>query len=142
MWCHYAKDHTGFCIEFKSEFVSGDRVVYRDDFLGLRMADFLVDHRRQKIGIGIWEAIRTKRTDWAYEMEYRIQSSNVMSAQMTPINEKISSAKYTPEFVESIIFGKDMPLERKLFIIQNYRFPVKFKQVVMGRNALIIVDFR
>lgn len=141
MWHHYAKEHTGFCIEFKSEFVGGDEVVYRNDFLGIQMANFVVAQRQQKIGIDIWKALRTKRTDWEYEREYRIQPSNEMSAWMVPINAKISSAKYKPEYVESIIFGKDMPLERRRFIIQNCKFPVKFKQVVMGRSALAIIDF-
>jgi len=38
-------------------------------------------------------------------------------------------------------FGKDMPDERRLEIVAKYQSPVKFKQVVVGRVALEIIDF-
>ena len=98
MWAHYASNHTGFVIEFKSEFVFGDKVVYRDEITGIPLANFLADQRHPQIGIDIWEALRTKHTSWSYEEEYRIQPSNQMHARMIAINAQNHSAKYEPEW--------------------------------------------
>ncbi|MPQ57389.1 DUF2971 domain-containing protein [Duganella sp. FT27W] len=140
MWYHYCADHTGFCIEFKSEFIGGDKVTYKDELPEIRLAEFLLDYRHQ-FGIDIWEALRTKHTDWAHEKEYRIQTGNGMAPRLVFINENTDSVHYEPVWVEAIIFGKDMPDERRRDIVAKYQFPVKFKQVVVGRGALEIIDF-
>ena len=142
MWAHYAAEHTGFCIEFKSESVGGDKVAYKDELPEIRLAEFLLDQRHQQFGIDIWEALRTKHTDWSYEKEYRIQPSNEWKSRLVYINANNNSAEYQPEWLESIIFGKDMPDERRRFIVSNCKFPMKFKQVVKGRGVLEITDFR
>lgn len=141
MWYHYSLDHKGFCIEFKSADVGGDKVSYSDELPEIRLADYLLDQRHQ-FGVDIWEALRTKHTDWSYEKEYRIQPSNEMKAHLVTINPLSDSVEYKSEWVESIIFGKDMPEERRRFIVANCKFPIKFKQVVKGRGTLEIVDFR
>ena len=141
MWYHYAGGHTGFCIEFKAELLGGDIVKYKDELPEIRLAEFLVDQRHQ-FGIDIWEAIRTKHTDWAYEKEYRLQTSNAMSKIMVPVSANNDAVPYQPEWVESIIFGKDMPDACRRDIVSKYPYPVKFKQMVMGRGTLEIIDFQ
>ena len=37
-------------------------------------------------------------------------------------------------------FGKDTPDERSRDIVAKYQFPVKFKQVEVGRGVLEIID--
>lgn len=141
MWAHYSSGHKGFCIEFKSEYVGGDKITYKDELPEIRLAEFLLDQRPQ-FGTDIWEALRTKHTDWSPEKEYRIQPSNEWKSRLVYINADNDSAEYQPEWVESIIFGKDMPDDCRRFIVANCKFPMKFKQVVKGRGVLKITDFR
>jgi hypothetical protein len=64
MWSHYADSHHGFCIEFKSEFLKADKVIYQKDIPSIHIIDLIKFNRQiisgENIGINIWSALKTK----------------------------------------------------------------------------------
>lgn len=48
---------------------------------------------------------------------------------------------YSPEFVESVIFGHRMPLDAKKFIINGLPAGTKFKQAVARTSSIEIINF-
>jgi len=56
------------------------------------------------------------------------------------INDKQALLSYSPDWVESIIFGCRMPLERQRFIVENNPHPVDFKRVVTGDHSLEFIE--
>jgi hypothetical protein len=142
MWSHYANSHKGFCIEFKSEFMKAEKVTYQDNIPQLNMIEMLrlrfnlIDG--EKLGIHIWESLRTKLNEWAYESEYRFQASNAMGK--IPAGKDFIKIPYSPEFVESVIFGHRMPLEIKKFIVNRMPDHIKFKQAVAKTSSIEIIN--
>ena len=70
MWSHYAGSHTGFCIEFKSEYVKADKVTYQDNIPQIQMMDIIrLKFNPNQHGelIKIRAALRTKLKEWKYE---------------------------------------------------------------------------
>lgn len=73
MWSHYAKDHTGFCIEFDCEsqgsyFNDARQVIYQSKYPRIEIFEKL-----GPVGLPSTQAaLLTKSTDWSYEQEYRI----------------------------------------------------------------------
>jgi hypothetical protein len=141
MWAHYSDNHEGFCIEFKSKFVKADKVLYREPQFDIKLASFLISQGDIQLSIDLWQALRAKHTDWSYEQEYRFQPSKWMQKEMLKISAHNDSAKYESEWVEAIIFGKNMPIERRRYIIENHPRPMKFKQVVIENNCLSVADY-
>ncbi|WP_159065838.1 DUF2971 domain-containing protein [Gorillibacterium timonense] len=85
MWSHYADYHRGFCIgyDFKSLGLSDMRfrmlepVVYRNDMFDLSSffnPDTLINNSTN-IFVALYASI-VKSSEWAYEKEWRIVSSN------------------------------------------------------------------
>jgi hypothetical protein len=141
MWSHYAADHKGFCIEFKSEHVAADKVIYQDSIPKLNMIDFLpfrFNTTNEELGKHIWTALRTKLKEWEYESEYRFQASNFI--EKIPLGEGIMKISYTPDFIESVIFGCRTPYEIKRFIIDNMPDGTKFKQAVAQTSTIEIMN--
>lgn len=140
MWAHYSGDHTGFCISFRSEHAPGNKVIYEDRPLEIRLSENLVDAQSHALGQDIWRGLRTKQTIWEYEEEYRLQASNEAQRQFVKVAPHSDAAEYDPDWVDSIIFGLRMPLARRRTIMQSYKHPVKFKEVVMSGMGFTIVD--
>jgi hypothetical protein len=137
MWSHYADSHKGFCIEFRSEHIHADKVLYQDSIPQIELAKMLAmpvkpdceDH----IGKKIWHALHTKLNEWDYEEEYRFQYDKKLKPE-----EKIMKVPYTPDFLESVIFGCRTPQKTKDFIASNIQFPIKFKQAYEGKSSIEI----
>jgi hypothetical protein len=143
MWSHYANSHKGFCIEFKSEFMKADKVIYQDKIPKLNMIDIFLSGLNlisgEEMAQHIWQSLRTKLAEWEYESEYRFQASNSMGKILTGKNFMIMP--YSPEFVESVIFGCRMPLDAKKFIINGMPTGTKFKQAVARNSSIEIINF-
>lgn len=120
MWSHYSNSHYGFCIEFKSKYLTADKVIYRDSIASVDLSHFIkhafvtidkegdVDFlKEENINIGnlISKALLIKLNEWAYESEYRFHLSD--DQKKVPLIDCPGKyiIKYQPEWVESIIFG-------------------------------------
>lgn len=139
MWSHYANSHRGFCIEFRSEYIPADKVLYQDSIPQIELAKILAmppvipDSEDPHIGKKIWHALRTKLNEWDYEEEYRFQYDKKLKPE-----EKFMKVPYTPDFLESVIFGCRTPQKTKDFIASNIQFPIKFKQAREGKSSIEI----
>lgn len=74
MWSHYAKNHTGLCIEF--DIPVSDSIVevkYRNNYPIITYSDLLIDSDREKKLI---QVMNVKSLDWAYEKERRLYIKN------------------------------------------------------------------
>ena len=144
MWSHYANSHRGFCIEFRSEHVAADKVTYQDSIPQIEIAEILAAHKSQlggdHVGGKIWHALRVKLREWDYEEEYRFQLSNYGPNNKLKNGERFLKVSYTPDFVESVIFGCRTPPRIKEFIASNMPFSVKLKQAVEGKSSIEIID--
>ncbi|WP_394751955.1 DUF2971 domain-containing protein [Crenothrix sp.] len=141
MWSHYANSHRGFCIEFRSDHVSADKVFYQDSIPKIGLTEFAIQRElgnANHIGTKIWQALRTKLMEWEYEEEYRFQLSNIGSGTMLKPGEKFLKVPYPPNFVESVIFGCRTPQKTKDFITSNIPFCIKFKQAYERKNSIKI----
>lgn len=142
MWSHYSNSHKGFCIEFRSEFLRADKVIYCERIPKLNTIDMLrlrfnlIDG--EEFGKHIWQSLRTKLNEWAYESEYRFQASNTMGK--IPIGKNFIKIPYSPEFVESIIFGCRMPINLKKFIATQTPRHIKLKQAVEKTSSIEIIS--
>lgn len=142
MWSHYADWHRGFCIEFKSEFLKADKVIYRDEIAEIELLDiydaFFIRKNKndEMIGQIIWEALRTKLSDWSYEEEYRFQ----LNEKVYKTNKNYLEMSYDKNWIESIIFGCRTPIDTKKWIIKNMPDNYKYKEALEGTSNIIIKD--
>lgn len=70
MWSHYAKDHTGYCLEFESTsgtpfFGAAQEVIYSESYP-------TVDYFNTTLEQQVEALLLTKYIDWGYEKEWRI----------------------------------------------------------------------
>jgi hypothetical protein len=144
MWSHYANSHRGFCIEFRTEHVTAEKVDYQDNIPQIKIAEILALPQNPEgdnhIGAKIWRALRIKLREWDYEEEYRFQLSNSGTGRMLNHGEKFLKIPYTADFVESVIFGCRTPPEIKKFIASNMPFSVKLKEAIERTSSIEIID--
>ncbi|WP_338508562.1 DUF2971 domain-containing protein [Pseudomonas poae] len=142
MWSHYADSHKGFCIEFKSEFMTAEKVSYQKHIPRLNTIDlhrlYFKIYDGEELGHQIWRALRTKLDEWEYESEYRFQANNAMGRISK--GKKFIKIPYNNNFVESIIFGCRMQDNVKKFIVKHMQGTVKFKQAVARASTVEIIN--
>lgn len=125
MWAHYAKYHTGFCIEYDFPSLGFESITTRLLYPVL-YSELLHDHTNHVADIDITRAnplsivlpVLTKALDWSYEKEWRLVfSNNFMQAPQThkvPKPTKIySGAKIgtkDAEKLERVCSTLDIPL--------------------------------
>ncbi|WP_378954886.1 DUF2971 domain-containing protein [Pelosinus sp. sgz500959] len=94
MWSHYAKDHTGICLEFdysNPAFPPVRKVIYEENYPPINIVDI---NNKEKIT----DLYFTKSKDWEYENEYRISNVDV-------INDTI---EFDPQILTGVICGEAM----------------------------------
>jgi hypothetical protein len=143
MWSHYAKSHTGFCIEYRTEYVTARKVTYSSDLPTINLIDLYKEYHEPSIdknlGDRILDALLCKLKEWEYECEYRfIAGMRLASLYQT---EKFTKVPYESNFIESIIFGCRMEDSIKKFVIENMPADIKFKQAIVGKSSIKIVDY-
>lgn len=144
MWSHYASKHAGFCIEFKSARIKAEKVSYQDKVPSINMLEFIrlkfeiTDGK--ELGEHVGKALRIKLEEWRYEDEYRFLADNGMGR--IPCGEKFIKIPYTPDFIQSIIFGIRMEDDVKKFIAREMPCHVEFKQAVEKTSAIEIVPWK
>ncbi|CQJ57514.1 Protein of uncharacterised function (DUF2971) [Yersinia intermedia] len=144
MWSHYAKSHYGFCIEYKTKYVTANKVTYAKDIPSLKIIDFYESFHGlsdgAKLGQKISEALLSKLDEWEYEKEYRFIAGKTLT--IITKGERFTKVLYDFDFLESVIFGYRMDEKTKRFIIENMPADTKFKQATIGRNSMKIVDYK
>ena len=148
MWGHYAENHEGICISFKS--------FYKEDFFLLPLDSdyalpfFKVEYKDDKplainlLGISnpddteriIKDFYLTKFTDWEYEHEYRLLS-------IIDDREGESVIKFQKDALEGVTFGlkikKDNALRIKTIIDKYYKgMGVKFYRTIKSDRKYAI----
>ncbi len=145
MWSHYASNHYGFCIEFRFPKNPPDKVIYSKTVPKIKLTDYWSNNgNRRKIAQQIWQALRNKLDEWSYEEEYRLQIPNEAKIKICPTGRGLSIKilEYSPESVESIIFGYRMTADTRKYIIKKYPSPMKFKEVVKLDSSLEVRDLK
>ena len=116
MWSHYAKNHTGICLEYSLEnnklFPNACKVEYRTEYPSLSPVT-LKDHR---------QLLLTKSADWSYEEEFRLlarlQSGPFDSHPLGPVFRAVDGfLPLPPVSLTSVIVGcenKEAELIRRL----------------------------
>jgi hypothetical protein len=99
MWSHYAAEHTGFCIGFRTNntfFSRARRVEYDKVLPCVNLLEAMWDELITKGAFGLL----TKALDWSYEKEWRIVNINGVGIH-----------KYPCEALSSVILGCKMSPE-------------------------------
>ncbi|WP_206512396.1 DUF2971 domain-containing protein [Colwellia sp. Arc7-635] len=144
MWSHYANSHKGFCIEWDAAKIQAEKVKYQSKIPKFKLIDIIETHAgigdNTKVGITIWQALRTKLDEWEYESEYRFQMSNSMEQFVVKKEPNYTLVKYQPEWIKSIIWGCRTTEKTKKHIKENLHFDVKFKQATEGLSSIAITE--
>jgi hypothetical protein len=98
MWSHYAEEHTGFCIGFRTDndFFSHARPVKYDALPCLNLLETMWENLITKGTLGLL----TKAKDWAYEKEWRIIDIDGVGVHEYPsraLNSVIIGCRILPE---------------------------------------------
>lgn len=144
LWAHYAKSHTGFCIEFEFPPPAPQKVSYRDTLETIPILplieSFCSDDAARGLALGnrIHDALHVKIKRWAGEHEYRLIAGNQLGK--IPAGSKFMKVPYEPSWVRAIIFGCRATDELKAYIRTNIPYATQFKQAVAGKERIEIVD--
>jgi len=130
MWSHYAQNHTGFVIEFEVNFndptakfsnlenkLIGYDVVYQE-----HMPIITAGNREFESVKGVF---LTKSTDWSYEQEYRVITTDkgpgIHDFDSNMISRVIVGAKISPpdyQEIKKIVMNLSKQLNKKIPIIK------------------------
>lgn len=146
MWSHYARNHTGFCIEY--DFKESDMfykhlypVTYTKDRYAVSKADMLSENTEW-----IYKTTCRKSNVWAYEKEWRIVTANfnkVMPQKLKypngkyvlDLKENIKAfylgAKISENFKEEIIqFGKKNSIDIYQMVLSPSTYELNAKKII------------
>lgn len=138
MWAHYAKAHTGICLEFDaritpfSEESGAQKVKYFSEY---------PEYRLDNVGLG---PLISKSIDWEYEQEWRLiaqDSKNARGNNTLITNDDFTTYQYG--LLKTIIMGiriDEKAREEIKEIIKKFAPDVKLKQaeIVSGRYMINI----
>lgn len=143
MWSHYGASHRGFCIEYKTEHVNARKVDYVNDIPSLELLELYKSFYKlssdNSLGFKILDALHCKLNEWKYESEYRFMADKDLA--VISCDEKFKKVHYDANFVNSIIFGCRMEDRVKKLIIKNMPTGTMFKQAIVGRNSINIINY-
>lgn len=134
MWAHYAKDHTGFCIGFDTEYLldTGADYLGKVEYLKeypMVLPSFLDDENLKK-------TVFSKSIDWKYEQEFRLFFKNITKRNVKIDKEGIKKIYLGAKMNK---FDKDIWMELinkyleniKIFEAKtdNEKFKLRFKRI-------------
>jgi len=144
MWSHYASSHKGFCIEWDSNKIKAEEVKYQSQIPNFNLLDLMKTHvglgDDAKVGLDIWQALRTKLDEWKYESEYRFQLNKANEHLIIKREEHFALVKCQPDWIKSIIWGCRTTERTKNYIKENLHFDVNFKQATESLSSIVITD--
>ncbi len=142
MWTHYAKNHTGACVEFDTQILSNhidcfEKVTYPNDEEDERPKAPLGDDRDKQEDIR--KLLSHKAKEWAYEQEWRL----IVPPMAKSIHPEKSGNRYIlvsdiPEnAVKKIIFGYSMPVSKRLVLahlVADHHPGCKFAEIKQDKT--------
>ena len=140
MWSHYADKHRGICLEFSVAdnplFSEAGEAVYRLEYPSWAGCDINDEPGR------VMELILTKSSDWCYEQEYRLISSDVpLRSNFLQVHDDFF---HLPDgSLKSIIIGCNADHRDIARVIKEFAPDLPIKQAVRSPNrySLEIVDY-
>jgi len=133
MWSHYARNHTGICLEFNVDnplFSVALKVNYRDTYPPFTPQDASFDPT---------SLILTKAVDWAYEGEYRI--IGLPNYPGVPLHLDGAFLHLPPDALNAVIIGCEAqrdPIE-KLIRKLAPTLPIKHARRISNKYKLEII---
>lgn len=135
VWSHYADEHRGFCLVFNADndfFGSALKVEYQNEYPTLDVTeqnDFEI----------LKNSVLVKYSDWSYEDEYRLVSSEPNYKNALPVkNKKLNFPKV---MLIGLIYGYKMNAsDRKVLkeLIKKYNWKIKEKEAVLSENKFTL----
>ncbi len=126
MWTHYAGQHQGLVLRFRSvpgldsPWPAGRAVQYLADMPRLLDTEFLADMMSGRVRMDeqtlISRMVFTKSEEWAYEREWRIWSG----AGRSP-NAPFEDIPFAADELDAVIFGCRTPLEDRVAFSESVR---------------------
>ena len=95
MWAHYGGQYAGFCMEFRTDMDSFEKlrkVVYTDSMPQIDMVEFVVNKNYEQL----LDLFCTKSSSWSYEEEWR-----AMHAEAGTVYT------YEPKSLKAVYFGPE-----------------------------------
>lgn len=116
MWAHYANNYTGICLCFKSEVFKGNvrPVKYLDEPIQGSIKESLEEQ--------VYQGFFLKNTQWSYEHEYRIVSSNTEDSYWD----------YSNDLVGIIIGHNTSPIIKEGLVSRYKNRGIKFMKTHVG----------
>lgn len=138
MWAHYAKNHTGFCIEYDFKTLGVDHLstkllypVQYSEYMHDHAEHMLIEDQERGNPLSIVLPAITKSQDWSYEREWRLVYSNNFLATSRAILVPTPVRVYAGVRIDDENFVK---LQRICDLIG-----VPLVKMKMSRNAFKIV---
>lgn len=142
MWAHYADNHRGFCIGFKTSELppikeKGEQAIKEIKYMVERArinvaASFRsenIDYADVAQFVGNW--LYVKSLDWKYEKEWRL------------IGEARKTELYDVSMIGEIIFGLKMTLENKETIMRTFKnSDIAFSEVIINPEKDFALDLK
>lgn len=104
MWSHYASNHSGFCLEFRTEFDPFRKlrcVKYVESMPRVNLCDFYIRNKWRDL----MDLYCTKSSAWEYEREWRVLHK-----------EAGTLYSYEPDALKAVYFGPEMERQTKEII--------------------------
>jgi Protein of unknown function (DUF2971) len=105
MWSHYANNHQGICVEYKSElfnYLKSLKGFFAQNYVKYAKAPPEIDASRYRDEENIWKMIFTKQSEWSYEKEVRIVRLS---------NKDIEFIEFPQSLIKNVIVGSKAPEE-------------------------------
>jgi hypothetical protein len=134
MWSHYARNHSGVCLEFNV----GNNPLFAMA-MKVRYCDTYPVFTPQDAGLDAISIILTKAVDWAYEDEYRVVASPKLPGTALHLQ-----GEYVPlpdGALSAVIIGCKARRENIVNLVRKYapKLPIKYVQRVANKYKLEIV---
>nr|WP_269780787.1 DUF2971 domain-containing protein [Photobacterium phosphoreum] len=144
MWSHYASSHRGFCIEWDSSMIKAEKVSYESDIASFKVIDLIKSRfniiSNDEPARNMWKALRIKLKEWEYESEYRLQLNDQKYYHVIERNSNFVLVGYDLEWIKSIIFGYRMSEESRQYVISRMPKGTKYKEIVVDKSSVRVVD--
>ncbi|WP_156165708.1 DUF2971 domain-containing protein [Methanosarcina sp. 2.H.A.1B.4] len=128
MWSHYAGNHQGICLRFRSMRYGNnkDSDDYESPFLMVtyeKEVSTQVNLLDENINARVNQFLLNKFEDWTYEEEYRIiiSSDDVLKGLLSENEFKSGLVKYQKEDLEGIVFGMKINHENAKLVYETVK---------------------
>ena len=112
LWSHYARGHTGICVEFDANVLPVSAALQVQYQTGYPTITYPFD----EAGKDLLDVLMTKSAVWSYESEYRM--FNYIAGNRPPHYRDDDHAALDKSAVTVVILGSEMPQEHRDVVVQ------------------------